>query len=309
MANPQVKFGRNYLLSVEPNILGGSFSPTVIIQPPFTMELDVSRGRQGSINNCTVRVYNLAPDTRNRLLKDWNQTVLGPNSRNMRLEAGYGNNLTTIFFGTVFECHSKRSGVDFITQIEAWAGGNITSIYYSGTAFKPGTRYDVIIKALVASLAQQTGLTPGFVGSFPNTITTPYYPSSTIREEIEQLAPSCFTIDNEQINVYRSTESIPNTVTPTLIDSSMGLLETPTINQNNLTFPILFEPSITPGRFINLQSTTVETVQNPYPTLQSYNGLQLVQNVHHSGIISNVVSGKLTTNISIILGAPQGTQV
>lgn len=303
------KFGRNYWLSVQPNNLVNSDTTPIIIQPPFTLELDVSRGRLGSFNNATLRAYNLSPITRNRMLKDWNQF---DTTRTMTLQAGYGvtNNLPLVFFGTLFECHSKREGTDYVTEIVGQAGGSTPNKYYQGnTTFAAGTETRQIIATLVQNLAALSNLSVGFIGQFPNKIETDYVPSNPLIDEINVLSGGCLSIDNGNINVYSQTEHLLNkdntSPTPYLIDSSMGLLGTPTIEQKTMTIPILFEPTLMPGQQVNLQSTTVETAQNPYPILASYNGIQLVQNVHHSGIISQVTSGELKTDLTIVLGAPK----
>jgi hypothetical protein len=310
------KLQRNYYLSIQPNTLGSStapfnpngipFSPAnaqnVIIQPPFTIEIDITRGRLGSLNNANIRIYNLGLSTRNRILKDFSDI---DNTRTMFLQAGYGPtaNLPLVFFGTIWSCYSKREGTEFITEITSQAGGSAPGKIFQGNSnFSAGTATDVIIKALVQNLALQTGLQAGFIASFPEPVKTPYIPQGYLAKQINTLSGGALWYDNYHINVYDATKSKPPAGPIPIIDTSMGLLETPTREQSNILIPILFEPEIEPGQQINLQSTTLETVQNPNSQLASYNGIQTVQNVHHSGIISDVVSGDLKTELSVIIG-------
>ncbi len=298
MAN---KFGRTYFLSIEPNVIGPGI-PNIEIQPPFTIEFDVTRDVLGSLNHAQIKIYNLSPNTRNLLLKDYSNFS---NNRRIFLQAGYGDatNLPTIFYGVIFQAYSRRVGVDFLTEITAQSGGfTPPNVFYSGTPFTAGTTDKVVIRALVNTLASATGLTPGFIGNYPNKSVRMRIPSKPIVEEIQEISGGGLFIDQTSINVFNNTtEAIPTPIT--LIDSSQGLLETPSREQFRMTIPILFTPEIIPGQLINLQSSTVETTTGFSPFVNSYSGIARVNSVHHMGTISDSVCGNAVTELGVILGS------
>lgn len=291
------KFGRNYYLNIQTNVLG---SPNIEIAPPFTIEFDVTRDILGSLNHANIKIYNLSPNTRNLLLKDYNNFS---NNRTIYLQAGYGSatNLPTIFYGCVFQAYSRRVGTDFLTEITAQSGGyNPKDVFYSGAPFAAGTSDAVVIRALATNLAALAGLNVGFIGNFPNKSIRMRVPTKPIIEELREMTGGGLFIDQNFINCLNNGESIPKAVT--LIDSSTGLLETPSREQSRMTVPILFTPEIVPGQLINLQSSTVETKNNFSPYVNSYSGIAKVNSVHHMGMISEAVCGSLTTELGIILG-------
>ncbi len=154
------------------------------------------------------------------------------------------------------------------------------------------------------NLAALTGLNTGFIGDYPNVSVRSRMPSKPIIEELKELSGGGLFIDQNKINCFNGkTEAIPTGV-PTLIDSSQGLLETPSREQSHMTVPVLFSPQIIPGQLINLKSSTLETAKNFSPFVNSYSGISRVNRVHHVGMISNAVAGSLITELGIILGQP-----
>lgn len=295
------KFGRTYFLSIQPNVIGPGI-PNIEIAPPFTIEFDVTRDVLGSLNHAQIKIYNLSPNTRNLLLKDYNNFN---NNRIIYLQAGYGTatNLPTIFYGCVFQAYSRRVGTDFLTEITAQSGGySPPDVFYSGPPFAAGSTDRVVIEALVNNLAAATGLSVGFIGNYPNRSVRMRSPSKPILEELKEISGGGVFIDQTSINVFNNvTESITTPVP--LINSSTGLLETPSREQTRMTIPILFTPEIRPGQLINLQSSTVEGVNGFSPYVNSYSGIARVNSVHHMGMISDSVCGSLTTELGVILGS------
>jgi hypothetical protein len=297
------KFGLNYVLKATSNI----GSRVVTITPPFTLQFDVMRSVNGSQNKATLTIIGLGRETRNELLKDFFDYSI---DRTVTLQAGYGNaqNLPTIFFGTIFRSYSQLRGTTFNTEIFGQTGAfAVPKVYYNGAPFPAGTSDRVVIQALANFLAVQGGLNLGFIGNFPNTSQRSRSYDKPVYDLLQELSGNGVFIDNNKINVMNNGESIP-TSKPVLINSSMGLLQTPAREQSNMIIPIIFTPEIDPGGLINLQSQTIETVQSTSTQKNNYNGLQKVNSVHHYGIISGAVSGETVTEIGITFGIPAVAQ-
>lgn len=295
MAN---KFQRNYLLTVMPNNGG----PAITIAPPFTIEMDITRTVLNSLNSAKISIYNLSARNRNLIVEDFYQDV---RTRTVILQAGYGptKGLPTIFYGSIFRAFSRRDGVNFITEITG-VGGLFAPPkgYYTGTFPIGATEREVIVQLAQSLADQNTGLSVGFIGDFPNVLKTTRSYSQPIMEALLEITGDCVFIDNNKINCLPNGKAIP-TPNPILINSAMGLLGTPEREEHNMTVPILFTPEIKPGELINLKSLTLETSTSSNAAISSsFNGLQKVNSVHHMGMISDVVCGELITELGVIWG-------
>ena len=60
-----VKFGRNYRLTISP--APGDTGDDIIVTMPFTIQFEIQRAAQSSLNYANIEIYNLAPKTRDRI--------------------------------------------------------------------------------------------------------------------------------------------------------------------------------------------------------------------------------------------------
>lgn len=268
-----VKFGRNYRVTV--NTPSGD---QIVIQPPFTMEMDITRNALSSANVCQVRLYNLAQDSRELIRfnasdnTQFNQIIL---------EAGYGDNLYTIFNGNVSRAWSVREGVNFITQIECYDGG---FGYVNGTvnlSFPAGTPIKTVILTLMQYLPN---VEVGGVGNFDGVLQRANTYSGNPAQLLFDLTGGAFFVDAAKAYVFKDNEY--NAVQPVIIiDAATGLLNTPVREQTIANFEMLFEPTMNVGSLASVLSLT-----NP-----ELNGVYKITSIKHRGIISQVVSGTLIT--------------
>ena len=278
MGDNTLKFGRNYYLSVQ-----GAAGETLIIQPPFTIEFDITRNILSSQNFSSIRIYNLALNTRNELRKDaWAYDDL----RTVVLKAGYGNNLPIIFAGNISQAWSVREGVNFITQIECFDGGFAFTNGVTTQNFPEGTNQETVIDTLVNSLSP-LGVTPGVIGSYPgqNQRANSYTGSTT--DILTELTGGGFFIDNGKVHCLGDSECLNGEIQ--IIDSSSGLLGTPVRENTYLNFEILFEPRLIIGQKIKLQSITGA----------NFNSFYKVVSLKHKGMISPAVCGDATTSVGV----------
>jgi len=94
----------------------------VSIASPITLQLNVIRNTLASANTGTFRIYNLKPETRNRIFHDRNSTTV---LRKIKVQAGYEDEspLPTIFLGDIQTAYSSRQGADWVTEIQAFDSG------------------------------------------------------------------------------------------------------------------------------------------------------------------------------------------
>lgn len=288
------KFIRNYELRVQAN--DGTF---VVVTTPFTIEFDVVRKLLGSANVSTIRVMNLKEATRNLILKD---QFAYNDIRTVILKAGYGKELYTVFHGNVTRCFSVRQGTTFVTQIEAFDGGDAYNNSFTSIPVVANTPNRSVISRLFDDL-EKKGVKPGKIGSYGgNTLKGNSYDGRTvdILGEILGGPSGGFFIDNMTANALKTNEVLPDDEADTLIVSaSSGLIGTPLREQQYLNFDIIFEPRLKIGQRIRLDSITGA----------NFNMYYKVQGIHHKGTISDAVCGNLLTSISVFYGIGQLTQV
>jgi len=278
------KFGRNYVLLVE-----ASDGETISIQPPFTIEFDITRNTLSSANICSIRIYNLSLLNRQRI--EFNIYDQGK-FRLVRLMAGYGNNLPIIFNGNINQAWSVREGTNFITQIESFDGGYAVNNAKINLPAKKGTPYAIVIAQVAASLQENYNVSPGLIGDYPGVLMKDETYSGSTLEVLSQLTHRTFFIDNGTIYCLLDNECIINP-SFTLVDAGAGLLGTPVREQKILTFDVLFEPRVIAGQIIQLQSATA---------VNGINGNYKVTGVKHRGMISQAVCGDAITTLSMFLG-------
>jgi hypothetical protein len=281
------KFGRNYYLLVQ--LQNGSI---LTIQPPFTIQFDITRNILTSANVCSVRIYNLSLINRNQI--EFNIFNRGEN-RTIQLIVGYGKTLATIFHGNISQAWSVREGVNFITQIECFDGGFAFNNAQTNFTFPAGTSNQTIIASLVASL-NQYNIKTGAIGKYPGSTNRSKTYSGSTTDLLGQLTGGGFFIDNSAANALGNNEVLQGAIP--LINSQSGLLGTPVRENNILTFDMILEPRVQAGQIIELQSLTGPQATEQSPK-QAINGFYKVTSVKHRGMISEAVCGDAITTLGM----------
>lgn len=275
------KFFRNYILDVQ-----GSDGSLITIKLPFTIEFDVIRSIIGySPNAMQVRIYNLNERVRNLLR--FNVSNYGT-YQSIRLRAGYGDKLNTIFFGNLSQGWSYRQGVDMITQLECYDGGfAFNNSRITGGSFPAGTTQREIIENLITQLQNVTIGRVGDVSRGDEKILRGNAYSGYVTQVLSEVTGGAFFIDNGIANVLRDNEYISTNLPSLIINAQSGLLNTPILEQTIVRFDMIFEPTIEVGHLIKLQSLTEKKL----------NGDFKVNLVKHRGMISDAVCGDLITSV------------
>lgn len=309
------KFGRDYHLSVG-TYRGAQkdsqyFGEVLLIEPPFTIEFDITRNTLTSANVCQIRIYNLSSLNRNQLRFD---PMNNGDYRPVVLKAGYGDNLPTIFSGNVTQAWSVREGDNYITTIECFDGGYAFVNAITNIPFAAGTPYIDIIKTIAGSLPH-TSL--GAVGKFPGTLNRGNTYSGDSTSILSELSGFGMFIDNGKVNVLGNNEYIDNVGIP-IIDASAGLLGTPIRENTILTFDMIFEPRAVVGQLVQLQSlaggSNGVSMQGQQLTGKAspntnFNGFYKIIGVKHRGMISESVCGAVITSLQMWWGTQSLTPV
>lgn len=269
------KFGRIYRLDV--------FTPAgkqITIEPPFSIQFQITRNTLASANKMNVTLYNLGPSTRNQIFRDrYNISERWPIS----LYAGYGNRLHEVFVGKIFEALSYKQGTEWITIIDAFDGldeaqnGVISETIAAQVSFKD------VIKRVVATMPD---MILGFMGA-PSEGSAPrgsaYIGSSM--DAIGDITGGQYFIDKQTLNVLADDEVLPGEVT--FLDPSL-LLGTPRRREAFLDISTLFEPIVDLGKVYAIESVDPR-----------YNGQYKAVGFTHNVTISSAMAGDAISNISL----------
>lgn len=285
------KFGRNYILTVE--TISGA---TITVQPPFTIEFDITRNILSSANVSSIRIYNLNANNRSQIRK--NVTDYG-DQRLIRLKAGYGKNMPVVFEGNISQAWSVREGVNFITQVESFDGGFAYANSNTDLNFPAGTSQQTVVDSLVQNLSS-SGVALGAIGNISSeSLARGNSYSGNTTDLLRQLTGGRFFIDNGKAYALSDNECLSGPVT--LINAASGLLGTPVREQTIINFDMLFEPLLVLAQKVSLESANREEgLRN------NFNGEYKIVSLKHRGMISEAVAGSAITSVGLL--QPLGSQ-
>lgn len=286
-----LKLQRNYRIEFErgDKIDFSTYIPkeNIEVKYPITLELNVTRDTFADLNKANFRLYNLAPETQAKLWKD-----LFDLDRyvRMKLYAGYGEDLSLIFYGEFTQCYSYRQSgsTDFITEIEA---NDLTLLLlnsFTNKTVSKGTDGVTLIQSLLAEIPE---INAGYISpTLPVTKSNQTFLGSTINLLRREFSDYQIYVNNNQLNIIGQNEVIPGEVT--LISAETGLLGTPTRADAYLQAEMIFEPKLEVSQAVVLLSETEKSLNNTYKVVA----------LSHAGIISPVVSGTLKTTATFTMG-------
>lgn len=262
----------------------------------LTCHFTVTRGILSDSNKCTIQLYNLAPSTREKIFQDAFQ--IDPSKwKFVKLEAGYGDDLTPIFMGRILQAYSHRQGgqTDVITDIQAQALDMFDCP--ASYTFEAGTTYKEALQTIVTGSMPNVNI--GNVGNLEGTFQTPTTFDGNAMENISKLTGGNAFVDNEQLNVLMSNEVID--VPVPVITEDNGLLDTPDRRDANLEVKMLFEPSLITGQLLEIKSGVQP----------SFNGQYKVMGFTHDCLISGSQAGQRITNVNLYIGPflPRAEQI
>lgn len=114
----------------------------------FDIRFDIRKDLTGKPNRAQIEIYNLSRDHRDSLSE---HAAKGP--VRVRLDAGYGDNISRIFEGDLRTLHHDHdSGADFVTTIASGDGDRIVSSARISKSWAPGTPVETVIRDLTQEL-------------------------------------------------------------------------------------------------------------------------------------------------------------
>lgn len=207
----------------------------------------------------------------------------------MVLYAGYQDVMPLIFQGWVNSCISYREGgaVDWITEIQAFAGGEIFVKGYANLTAAEGTRFIDLLNYLIKEA-------PDVKLGYISPKIPPLKRDTTFIGQTMDLLGRAYGeyniyIDKGELNVLGKNEVVPGEIQ--VITDDTGLLGSPRRANLFVEVNTIFEPGLRPGQAISILSSSLPELNQAYQ----------INDIKHNGIISPTESGTLITSLVLTL--------
>jgi hypothetical protein len=279
-----MKFNRKFRLLIE--IIENGETKTLEIKSPLTIQFQIERNSASSLNSASIRVYNLTENNRNAIFQNIYDIRNAQSRRKVILQAGYGDELSTIFIGGMNEAYSYRQSTEIITFINALDGGIEAYNSYINKTFEAGLTKENLFKELAKSLGLPIGTIGETQGESKRGVAVNGNTFTLLKKDFKDE----FFIDLGTIHKLKPNEAIKGKVP--LINSDTGLLGTPLLQGVYLQVDLIFEPRLKVGQLIQIESSFNKKFDGQYKII----------GIRHNAIISEATSGEATTTLQLLLG-------
>jgi len=250
-------FGRAARVTVwEPQPATFFSDPTAtnaLVIEKLRIEFEVVRSTDKEPDTCELKITNAADDTRARLHKK---------PLRVRLEAGYGTDLSTLFVGDLIHGASKLDGTDWVTTVQVGDGLRAFRQARVAQSFREGTTAYAALKSvadamqfsLPVALLDDSDLKSQFAAGI-----TLHGQASTQLTRLLEPFGFRWCVQNGRLVVLRDSES--TTGTAIVVDKTSGLIGSPETGAPTkeqkipiTTIKTLLNDQILPGKVIQLTS-------------------------------------------------------
>jgi len=250
------RFLRDYSLTI------GIGAQAVTILPPLRIVFSADKSDDADLNKLSLKIYNLNPDKRRRLIRDEDSNDYFP----LRLEVGYQGKIETVFRGSIETADSTREGAEYITSITCLDGGND---FLRGFVSASVTSKSAVIDTVLGTLPNTA---KGKIGPMGDLVRPKVLVGNSVAVAQEMLGPDQkWFIDDERLNILRPNEVVSSFVP--LISAETGLLNTPAAQKKEVTLVTMMNPSVKVGGLFKLVSVTAPHLNGVYKTsIINYSG-------------------------------------
>ena len=225
-------------------------SPTRPLKFRFQIERDIKKPP----NNASVQIYNLAEQTRSFLGAE--KFVV------CKIDVGYEDDLTQVFFGDLRRATSSKVGPDWVTQLDSGDGEKQLAQAQVNRTFRKGTDLRVVLSALGKSMGLGEGNLRQTSPAYPDgrtTLAANWTASGRAGDELEFFCRSVgirWSVQDAQL-MFLSQEK-PAFATGPLISPTTGMINSPTLDSDgNVEVSSLMLPDLMPGRAFEVESRQV----------------------------------------------------
>lgn len=236
---------RKYLRQVRATFSGGGS----LIVEQLRIEFDVSKSISGVPNEGTVRVFNLNPQNREAVGKEFDKVTL---------EAGYRETgMDVILKGSIREVFHNRDEVDIISEIAVGDGDQADRTGYVAKTWPRGTKIKDIVEDIYKD--GMPGISKGELKGLDDLPPTrrPLTIVGSTRRAMDQLGRSndfYWSYQNETLEVIPADEFLNQRA---FVSPRTGMIGVPTITDRGIIVQALLDPAIRPNRLVEVESETL----------------------------------------------------
>ncbi len=186
---------------------------------------------------------------------------------------------------------SPERGTEPVLEITAFDGGFTMTNGFVSQTIASGTS----VQQLLTNVAGQLPGTSGspIIGSFPGLLNRGAVLFGNAWKVLLEYSNGLATIDNGQVKILNPNEVIDAAIP--VINADTGLLGSPRRSPTGLDFELMFEPRLTVGQILQVESSINS----------KYNGPYKVMGFSHRGTISPAVDRERRTSVSLFFGSAE----
>lgn len=273
MSSPGRLFGRQIAVTIaqpQPDSFFGILKNAIRITG-LRIVFDIEKSLKPDPNPCTITIYNLTTDTRTRVTAK---------PRQIRIEAGYKDQIETLFLGDLQQSSTKREGADLATKILVADGDRAYQFArVTPRALSSGTSAHAQIGEIAGSMGLSIPRSVDDARAFVTTIAasgaTMQGPARNEMTRVLQPLGYSWSIQNGQLQILKDGEGRADAAL--LVSADTGMIDSPELGSPGakgeapkLTVKHLLLPAAIPGRkiFVDAEFTR---------------GTFLIEKVKHSG--------------------------
>ncbi|WP_186063208.1 phage protein [Burkholderia gladioli] len=233
------------------SLLAGDLNDDGIDLSALRFTFEVRRGDRETPNSARIRVYNVAPNTANRVGQEFSRVVL---------QAGYQGNFGIIFDGSLIQARQGReSATDTFLDLTCADGDRAYNFATINTTLAAGATHADVVDAAFKAFAEK-GVTRGYIPD----LTSNAYPRGRVlfgmaRDVMRDVAMDLdmdWSFQNGQLTMIPRTEFIPGDIYE--VDQNTGMVGLPTQQRNYIFVRMLLNSNIKIGSVIQLENASIQ---------------------------------------------------
>ena len=229
---------------------------------------DITKTTKAGDNKGKVKIYNLNQASRG-LIQSATDKSGKPNTQ-IELRVGYVDEEEKLLFVGTGEVQNTYGAPDWITSIEVNDGLDKLSGFTFERKFPAGTSISNIVTGLLGNGGITTAISAAFPGILPKART---FSGDPIKQAQDLASTFGFTLDIQNNEAIVTPKDVPvNNKYKTRLDSSTGLINTPTVKGNLIICEALINPDLAPNNFVELASNNLELQGNYIIQKADYKG-------------------------------------
>jgi len=245
MSVGNVLFNRKATLAIGKKIKGskGPVEPIDAREFRTRLKFKIVKDETGDANKSTISIFNISEDSK---------TFLEQDDLVVFFNAGYGDNVSNVFFGDLIRFNEKRNGPDILTTLEIGDGEVALRESNVQIGLGPGaTNHQVIDIAVKAFNVSKSFTTDIPLIKYQNGFS---YSGSAKKLMIEQMKAVKLTwsIQSGEMQILQKLQTDEQTAIE--ISPKTGLIGMPTKTKDGVEFISLLNAGLRPGRSVVLNS-------------------------------------------------------